>query len=124
LPKLGPYAKEIVLSRPDGRTKEARLLKQMREKLVAQLGGEGRLRPAQRVLIERIAMLQLKVALLDARIIAGTMTDYDHKSYLAYANSLSRMLEKLGLNDPASGAPADPMDAIRRHVSAQAEHAA
>lgn len=101
MPKLGPYAKEIVLARPDGRTREARLLKQVREKLTAELGGAGRLSAGQRALVERAAYLQLRCAVLDQRIIDGSFTDFDSKTYLAWANSLRRALVDLGLKPAA-----------------------
>jgi hypothetical protein len=119
VPKLGAYSKEIVLARPDRRSKEGRLLKQMRQALIAHLGGEGRLSAPQRVLVERAAMLQLRCAVLDRRMLDGTFTEYDAKTYLAFSNSLTRTLSALGLA-PAAAPPADPMDALRRHLAARA----
>ena len=105
MPKLGAYSKEIVLARPDGRSREARLLKQMRRRLTEHLGGEGRMTAPQRALVERAAMLQLRCAVLDQRVVDGSFTEYDAKTYLAFSNSLSRTLGRLGL-EPA----ADPLD--------------
>lgn len=119
MPKLGVYSKEIVLARPDGRTREARLLKQMRAALVAHLGGEGRLTPPRRALVERAAMLQLRLAILDAKILDGGFTDHDSRAYLAWNNSLARLLGQLGLEPAASKQPADPMAALRAHVAAR-----
>ncbi len=62
MPKLGAYSVEIALARPDRRTREGRLLKSVRETLVAHLGGADRISAPQRALIERCAMLQLRVA--------------------------------------------------------------
>jgi hypothetical protein len=64
MPKLGPYSKEIVLAKADRRTREGRLLMQVRTELTRQLGGEANLTAMQRALIERCAMLQLRVAAL------------------------------------------------------------
>jgi hypothetical protein len=97
---LGAYAKEIVLARPDGRTKEARLLRQMREELIRHLGGN--VTPPQRAMIERAAMLQLRCAALDRKILDGTFSEYDAKTYLAFSNSLTRTLARLGLEAAAS----------------------
>jgi hypothetical protein len=69
MPKLGPYSKEIRLAKPDMRTREGRLLKQMRTTIAAQLGGEPT--TMQIALIERAAWLQLRCAVLDQRIIDG-----------------------------------------------------
>lgn len=95
MPAYGPYSKEIVLARPDKRTREGRLLTQMRRTLTAQLGGKPT--PQQQMLIERCAMLQLRCAVLDKRIIDGTFTQYDSNTYLAFSNSLRLSLTALGL---------------------------
>src|SRR5438045_4130280 len=95
MPKLGPYSREIVFARPDRRTKEARLLKQMRQELTRHLGGK--LTPPQRVLVERAAMLQLRCAKFDEKIFNGTFSEYDSKVFLAANNSLVRTLKALGI---------------------------
>src|SRR5271168_122277 len=97
MPRLGPYSREIVLARPDGRSREGRLLKQVRRALIAQLGGEAKLTPSQRLLVDRCAMLQLRLAVLDGRIVDGSFTGYDNNSYVAFSNGLRRALEALGL---------------------------
>jgi len=76
MPKLGPYSKEIVLARPDGRTKEARCLQPARKALLEHLGREARLSAPQRALVERAAMLQLRCAVLDGKILDGTFSVY------------------------------------------------
>ena len=119
MPKLGVYSKEIVLARPDGRTREARLLKQMRAALFAHLGGEARLTPPRRALVERAAMLQLRLATLDAKILDGGFTDHDSRAYLAWNNSLVRLLGQLGLEPAASKQPADPMATLRAYAAAR-----
>jgi hypothetical protein len=101
MPKYGAYSKEIVLARPDGRTKEARLLHQMRSALFTHLGGEDKLSPPQRVLVERAAMLQLRCAVLDGKVLDATFSEYDAKTYLAFSNSLTRTMEALGLSPTA-----------------------
>jgi hypothetical protein len=102
MPKLGAYSKEIVLARPDGRSREARLLQQMRRALIEHLGGEARLSAPQRAMVERAAMLQLRVAVLDGKILDGTFSEYDAKTYLAFSNSLARTLDRLGLAPAAA----------------------
>ena len=105
MPKLGAYSKEIVLARPDRRTKEGRLLKQMRQALIAHLGGESRLSAPALALIERAAMLQLRCAVLDQKVLDGSFSEYDAKTYLAFSNSLRRTLAALGLQPAASKPP-------------------
>ena len=99
MPRYGPYSKEIRLAQPDGRSRQGRLLTQMRGELSQQLGGSPT--AAQRAMIERAAMLQLRVAMLDLKILDGTFSEYDAKTYLAWTNSLTRTLNLLGLTTPA-----------------------
>ena len=96
--RYGAYAQEIRTGRVDGRSKEGRLLKQMRTVLTEQVGGNPT--PPQTMLIERCAMLQLRCAVLDRRIIDGTFTQYDNNSYIAFTNALRRALVALGIVDP------------------------
>jgi len=103
MPKLGSYSKEIILAKPDMRSREGRLLTQVRRALFDHLGGEAKVTPLQRILVERAAMLQLRCATLDRKILDGSFSEYDAKTFLAFSNSLSRTLAKLGL-----GASADP----------------
>jgi hypothetical protein len=106
LPKYGPYAREIVLAKVDGRSREGRLLTQVRRALIEQLGGEAKLTPAQRLLVDRVAHLQLRVAKLDARLIDGSYTSYDNSTHAAFSNALRRTLLALNLETPI--APSAP----------------
>jgi hypothetical protein len=101
------------LIRYDGRTVEARLMDQTRDELLAHLGR----RPSvtQKALIERAVLLALKIAQLDQRLVAGVMTEYDNKAYLAWVNTYRRLLGQLGLDADAPAAP-DPMAALRAHL--------
>src|SRR5437762_470703 len=99
---LGVYTRGLVLAPPDGRTREGKLLSQTRWALMEHLGGSGKLSAPQRALVERCAMLQLKCALLDEKILNGTFSEYDAKTYLAFSNSLCRSLIALGLKPVAA----------------------
>src|SRR5229473_888669 len=107
MPRYGAYSKEIVLARPDGRTREGRCLIEARRSLIEHFGGEANLTVTQRALIERCAMLQLRCAVLDRKILDGTFSEFDAKTYLAFSNSLRRSLEALGLGPAATAAPMD-----------------
>ena len=75
--------------------------------------------PVQRALIERAVILTLKVAQLDAAIIAGeAFTVHDHNYALAWNRALGRVLAALGL-EPAEVKPVDAMAALRAHVAAR-----
>jgi hypothetical protein len=116
--KLGPYSKEIVLGHVDHRTREGRLLLQMRRALADHLGGERKVNAVQRALIERASWLQLRCATLDERIIDGTFSDYDNKSYLAFANALRRTLVALGV-EKADDKPSTLAEAMERARAAR-----
>lgn len=103
MPRLGPYSRAATLAKLDGRTKEARLLAEVRDDLTRHLGGSPS--ATQRRLIERCAWLSLHVAQLDAKAIEGRgLTDHDHRTYLAWSSALTRCLRQLGTR----GAPAKP----------------
>jgi len=92
------------------------LLKATRLALIEHLGGEGRLTPTQRALVERAAMLQLRCATLDRRIIDGSFTEYDAKTFLAFSNSLTRTMKALGL-EGAADKGITPMEVLQRYVA-------
>jgi hypothetical protein len=114
----------MVLARTDMRSKEGRLLKSMRQALIKHLGGETRLTPPKRVLVERASMLQLRLSALDRRIIEGGFTEFDAKEYLAWSNSLTRTLVALGLEPTTAAATPDPMTRLAEQVRREREHAA
>jgi hypothetical protein len=110
MPRLGPYSKEIKLAQPDMRTREGRLLKQIRAKLTEQVGGSPSY--GQQALIERLAWLQLRCAALDQRILDGSFTEYDSKTYLAWCSTLARLMARL---DGAAPEPADDVSLAAIH---------
>jgi hypothetical protein len=75
----------------------------MREELIRHLGGN--VTPPQRAMIERAAMLQLRCAALDRKILDGSFSEYDAKTYLAFSNSLTRTLKSLGVEPAAAKTP-------------------
>lgn len=117
---LGVYSCNTTLASLDKRGREARLLRQVRTDLINHIGGNPS--PVQRMLIERCAMLQLRVAMLDGRVLDGTFTEYDAKTYLAFSYSLRRSLVALGL-EPATAQASDPMTALRDHLRLGADAA-
>jgi hypothetical protein len=104
MPKLGPYSRPDALSKMDGRTWEAKLLRQVRDDLAAQLGGSPS--AAQRALIDQASWLTLHVEQINRRTIGGKlMTEHDSRHYLAWTNALSRTLRHLGLKGVAQQPP-------------------
>ena len=113
---VGPYSKDAVLGRLDGRTREARGLAAFRAELLEHIGG----RPTapQRRLIDLAAQLWLRIALMDDRFAAtGTVGDMEGRAYLAWANTLARVLVALGVGPPAKADPLPPT--LRDYLAAR-----
>ena len=94
----------------------------MREALISHLGGKASLSAPRRAMVERAAMLQLRCAVLDGKILDGTFSEYDAKTYLAFSNSLTRTLAALGL-EPAAAKPPS-LDDLKREALAERERSA
>ena len=112
--RIGPHSRPSVLAKLDQRTRAARLLRETRAELIEHLGG----RPSvvQVRLIERAAWLSLRLAQLDQRIAEGGFTEHDSGVYLAWSNSLARLLARLGLQ-PAAAAPPSLADHLARRAA-------
>lgn len=66
-------------------------------------------------MIDRAAWLSLRLALLDAKILADTFTEHDSRTYIAWDRSLNRLMRDLGLK----GAAQAPRS-LREHLAAKA----
>jgi hypothetical protein len=95
LPTVSPYSRPSTLAKLDGRTRESRLMREVRAELVAHVGGNPS--ATQRVLIERAVQLNLQIALLDAKQASGGYTEHDARAYLAWTNTLTRLMRQLGM---------------------------
>jgi hypothetical protein len=113
---LGVYSCNRTLLQLDKRSREYRLMRQIRKDLTEHIGGSPS--PVQRMLIERAVILSLRVALLDQKIVDGEiLTTMDNNQYLAWSNSLVRTLRELGVQptDP----PAPSLDAVLHDIAAR-----
>lgn len=80
------------------RSREGRMIKGTRSDLIAQVGGEPS--PAQRIMIERATMLTVQLARMDAKSLADSaMSEHATREYLAWSNTLTRLLGRLGLKN-------------------------
>jgi hypothetical protein len=116
--KIGPYSRPVTLAKLDGRTKEAALMRRVRAELTAHCGSPS---ATQRALIERAVILSLRVAQIDAKILAGeALTLHDSNFALAWNNALRRTLIALG-QPAAAKAPtlAEAMAEARREREAR-----
>jgi hypothetical protein len=94
------YGQRRGIVKCDGRSPEGRILKNARKALLEHIGRAETATGIQKSLIERAAMLELRAAMLDQKVIAGTFTDYDGKTYNAVINSLTRVYKVLGIGRP------------------------
>jgi hypothetical protein len=97
--KVKPYVRRIVIGRIDGRTQMAKLARELRRELL----GECSVRPTviERAMIDQIIQLKLRIAAMDQRFIeTGAKTDHDSRTYLAWSNSLVRLLRDLAAAKP------------------------
>ncbi len=116
--RVGAYSSPDALARLDNRSREGRIMAQVRADLTTHLGGKPS--ATQRAMIDRAAWLTLHMALIDAKIgTTGSLTDHDSRTYLAWSNTLTRTMRSLGLH---GAAPAiETLDDIRRRHATAAE---
>jgi hypothetical protein len=92
------------MAKLDGRTREARLMREARADLEKHVGGTAS--AVQHALIEQAVQLRLRLAVMDSRFAeTGAQTDHDVRHYLAWSNSYSRLLRLLGMKGPPPKVP-------------------
>jgi len=79
-------------------------MKSMRVELAKQLGRTPN--AGEAALIERLCWLQLRLQILDLRLVEGKFTDFDASVYNAHMNSFARGLSHLGIVGKGRRAPA------------------
>jgi hypothetical protein len=72
----------------------------VRADLIAHVGGNPTI--VQKMLIDRAAILSLRLAMADARIIDDRLTQFDNCQLIAWQNALTRTLVALGVHGEAS----------------------
>jgi len=98
--KVRVYSTPAMLQNLDQRTREARLMRETEAALIAHVGGKPS--ATQKVLIERAVRLTLQLAMMDAKQAGSSLTEHDGRQYLAWTNTITRLMRQLGL----AGAPA------------------
>ena len=96
--QIGPYSSEGALAGIDARSREWRYMEKCKRELIAHIGGTPNL--VQRQLIERAAILMLRVRMMDRRLLendGSAFTNNDSTQFCAWSNSLSRTLVLLDL---------------------------
>jgi hypothetical protein len=93
-----------VISLIDGRRKEALFLKNYRAELIRHVGG--RPNAVELALIERASRLALYLEAMDLRLATGEpFTEMEHRTYLAWSNTLARVLTRIGVKASSEAAP-------------------
>src|SRR5262249_7877775 len=101
--KPGPHSKAWLLAKINFRSNERLLTNRTSDELIAYVGGHPS--ATQRMIIERCPWIQLRLSLLDKKLAEGRdFTEIDTHTYLAWANSLARLLAKLGMREVPSAA--------------------
>jgi hypothetical protein len=74
-------------------------MKRVCGRLTKALGGN--LNEVQKMLIDRAAMLSLRIDLMDKQALRdGVMSEKNGREYLAWTNSLTRLMRQLGVSIP------------------------
>ena len=104
MPKIGPHSRPDKLQIVDGRLAEAKLMARVRAELTQHLGGKPS--ATQRILIDRAAAPSLRIHLMDRESArSGGMSERNGRQYLAWSNSLTRVLNQIGLKSAAERPP-------------------
>jgi hypothetical protein len=131
--RAGPYSR-LDLPTFSGKTREGAFLRGVRAELVKHVGGHPS--ATQAALIEAAAQLRLRITLMDRKFSeTQTQTDHDTRTYLAWVDSLGRLMTRLdGLQPafipkprwqpPAASPPATPTAAAMARTERLAQCAA
>jgi hypothetical protein len=104
MPHIGPYSSNAILSKPDGRTKEARLVASLRSELIAHVGGSPTV--AERMMIDQACELQLRIAKMNREFMRdGEHADGDSQTFLGLNDSLTGLLRILSNKVPDRDPP-------------------
>jgi hypothetical protein len=115
-PRLGPHSRLHRLENVDRRTKEGKLLEEVRRELLAHIGPNPN--AIQRLLITRACILSLRLAQIDRKIFEEReFTVIDNAQTVAWQNALTKCLRALGV--PVE-APKD--DASINRIMAELDH--
>jgi hypothetical protein len=117
----GPYSRALdrgAVGRLNGNSREAKFIKAYEAVLTEHVGGHPS--ATQKLMITRAARLACHLELWDERTIpnGGAVTASGHNHYIAWANSLARLLARLGLA-PTSAKPPSVADLKREALAAR-----
>lgn len=100
-PPIGVYSRRIALGKLDGRRREAKLIRDLVDEFTAHVGGLPS--AVEKRLIERAAVLHLRLALMDQQTApGGAMSEKNAREYVCWHNAYVRTLHALGLKGAAA----------------------
>jgi hypothetical protein len=107
----------------NGRSREAKLYRAFRDELLRHVGGKPT--TAQTILIHRLSWIQTHMARMDERSMANDgLSDWASRQYLAWANTVSRMLQALGVESPSPKLLKAPEVSLADHITSRRSEAA
>jgi hypothetical protein len=114
---LGPFSRQpFTLATVDENSPEGQMLRRVRDALTEHVGGRPNL--VQQMLIDRAAMLMLRLALFDQKIVDNVPLAHTSDQYLmSWQNALTRTLIALGVNREAARHGPLTLDEVMREVS-------
>ena len=102
--RIGPYSHGSALVRLDFRTREGKFARAIQDELTQHVGGQPN--AAQQLLIRLASIKALRLALMsDFVLTEHSISERDDRQFLAWANSLRRDLDVLGLTRRVKSSP-------------------
>jgi hypothetical protein len=118
---ISANSRPTTLLKLDQRTKGAALIKRIRDDLCAHVGGQPSV--AQRMIIDRLAVVTLRLSLFDQKLASDQpVTDHDSRVYASLHNSYRLLIRELGLR--ATPAPQSTLADIVADISRRKAEAA
>ena len=114
---IGPFSHQpFTLATVDERSREGMMLRCVRDALTEHVGGRPNL--VQQMLIDRAAMLMLRLALCDQKIVNNEPFAHTSDQYLmSWQNALTRTLITLGVHSDAACHGPLTLDEVMREVA-------
>ena len=114
---IGPFSHQpFTLATVDERSREGMMLRRVRDALIEHVGGRPNL--VQQMLIDRAAMLMLRLALCDQKIVNNEPFAHTSDQYLmSWQNALTRTLITLGVHSDAACHGPLTLDEVMREVA-------
>lgn len=105
--RIGPYSRVVqrgvIADTLDGRSREGRLARHMEAELIRHIGGNPSF--VQKLLIERLVKVRLRLDAFEEKFAAGNWTDLDSRTYGALLTAFRLTAREIGVKPAAEKAP-------------------